>query len=738
MTAHTVEAKSLSALTSLASNPPRYPRNPTHERHEPLVLYIARVPGSRDVFLTPLKPRQKIVTAEDVQSSLYYLHFDSPDDEVLKAEAAVDDDLSSSDTQSPVKEHAPVVRKPLRKPLPPLPSEDGAIPPPTTIKRKPVAPPVLSVRDDSENKHNLPAPLRIQISPSNGRVSHQRGHSSYDVPTLRAEKPRPTLDTFSHQRGHSSYDVPTLRPERSRPTLDTFSQQRGHSTYDVPTLRPEKSRPTLDTFSHQRGHSSYDVPTVRPERSRPTLDTFSHQRGHSSYDVPTLRPQKTRPTLDTFSHQKSSYDLPTLRMGKSRPKLDTSSQNSSFSAYDLPEIPLENTRPRARVTSRYSYQSSRTTSSQYSINPEDRLPEHPGFMEHSPPRTVRGLDRSSPSSDHMSFSDSTPPKPLRQVDQSVDDVCLTLIRRDPASGAQWNVGKIRDPQVFAISSETFGSSATQRTKRAGTPMHLEINNPGYTKFCQQETNGPLPTRSSQESIRTSRTSLSDSGSLTFGPDTTFRRRIWLEGARLTPDYFSQQRLSSNASAYGVDTIRSPGEDGRRTIKSGFKGYVFQSPWNGRCEFVTGAAGSSLKCKHSLPVSNPVFQSPQSVTVSELRFNLPAIPSTPMEDGSVKRSSFFARPTLQKRMSGLTINDHAERNGHWQPERNSHWQDILSGGTNLDLSLGQESAGGGFGGNKAKLGKLIIQDEGLKMLDLIVAANMSIWWRAYGKVEAAGR
>lgn len=42
-----VEAKSLSALTTLASNPPRYPRNPTHEGHEPLVLYIERVPGSK-------------------------------------------------------------------------------------------------------------------------------------------------------------------------------------------------------------------------------------------------------------------------------------------------------------------------------------------------------------------------------------------------------------------------------------------------------------------------------------------------------------------------------------------------------------------------------------------------------------------------------------------------------------------------------------------------------------------
>ncbi|KAI9850435.1 MAG: hypothetical protein M1830_007018, partial [Pleopsidium flavum] len=49
---------------------------------------------------------------------------------------------------------------------------------------------------------------------------------------------------------------------------------------------------------------------------------------------------------------------------------------------------------------------------------------------------------------------------------------------------------------------------------------------------------------------------------------------------------------------------------------------------------------------------------------------------------------------------------------------------------LDLSLGQEHAGGGFGGKQAKLGKLIVEDEGLKMLDLLVAANMAMWWQVY--------
>lgn len=40
-----VEAKSLSDITQLAANPPKYPRNPTEQLRDPLTLYIARVPG---------------------------------------------------------------------------------------------------------------------------------------------------------------------------------------------------------------------------------------------------------------------------------------------------------------------------------------------------------------------------------------------------------------------------------------------------------------------------------------------------------------------------------------------------------------------------------------------------------------------------------------------------------------------------------------------------------------------
>lgn len=121
-------------------------------------------------------------------------------------------------------------------------------------------------------------------------------------------------------------------------------------------------------------------------------------------------------------------------------------------------------------------------------------------------------------------------------------------------------------------------------------------------------------------------------------------------------------------------------------------------------------------------------------VSELRFNLPvtitpSAPSTPAADQPPSRKPyFFSRTHTRKEVStGSDVNESAYDT-----------RDADDRGDKLDLSLGQEDAGGGFGGKQAKLGKLVIQDEGLKMLDLLVAANMSLWWRAYQRAESTSR
>lgn len=103
-------------------------------------------------------------------------------------------------------------------------------------------------------------------------------------------------------------------------------------------------------------------------------------------------------------------------------------------------------------------------------------------------------------------------------------------------------------------------------------------------------------------------------------------------------------------------------------------------------------------------------------MSELRFNLPSGPKRSAVRGpdASKRSSIFRRSRQARSNSTLSFS------GDEGPE------------DRLDLSLGQEFAGGGIGGKQAKLGKIILEDEGLKMMDLLVAANLALWWRAYEK------
>ena len=105
-------------------------------------------------------------------------------------------------------------------------------------------------------------------------------------------------------------------------------------------------------------------------------------------------------------------------------------------------------------------------------------------------------------------------------------------------------------------------------------------------------------------------------------------------------------------------------------------------------------------------------------MSELRFNLPTASSRiahlPLSE---KRSSYL--PGFHRRL-------------HSSSDDGSSVDFVFDEDGKLDLTLGQEKAGGGFGGKQAKLGKLIIQPEGLGMLDLLVAANLGLWWRAWGR------
>lgn len=68
-----VEARSLSGITAIASNPPSYPRNPTQQKLDPLVLYIVRVPGSKGMRVRSLCSIYMLTTYEKKKMSFSLL-----------------------------------------------------------------------------------------------------------------------------------------------------------------------------------------------------------------------------------------------------------------------------------------------------------------------------------------------------------------------------------------------------------------------------------------------------------------------------------------------------------------------------------------------------------------------------------------------------------------------------------------------------------------------------------------
>lgn len=218
--------------------------------------------------------------------------------------------------------------------------------------------------------------------------------------------------------------------------------------------------------------------------------------------------------------------------------------------------------------------------------------------------------------------ENRPPLPQRPTQQSITQgTSLVLIRRDPASGAQWNVARIDDPTVLDVSSSTLNEPVVKR--KVGAPAYITVSNPGYSKFLhtQQPNAPPLVTRVSNVSIATSSNPQGSTG--VDREDGVFRRRLWMEGAKYPGGEFGHRRLKSYDSNMTSGSPRNS-MDGTQRMSldsrppatppfvtrenqsysslqisekpSSFRGYVFTSPWNGRCEFITGAGGGSLKVR----------------------------------------------------------------------------------------------------------------------------------------------
>jgi hypothetical protein len=392
----------------------------------------------------------------------------------------------------------------------------------------------------------------------------------------------------------------------------------------------------------------------------------------------------------------------------------------------------------------------------------------------STPKTSSDSSRSSrPGIQNDSTTGKTTSKPFS----------ITIIRRDPSSGAQWNVGTVEGQPIFT----------TQRTRKPFFDISVHLTTPGYNQFQNRQ-----PTTS----IKTDSLEFESGNNLpnVTTNQTGFERRLFMGGRpamqhkRAISDFPTQSSTSRGLTERGsLDLPNRKTLDDNAMITaqpSNSTGYTFMSPWGGHCQFSTGIGGRSLKCKHRLPTPVSAGGSSTSTTaetVSELRFNLPssgAFSPSPSRESDArennnpkgisvpkfskirdKLTSHKPQPPLPPRpdptsYAALYPSDNEGEgrpslpprpNSSWREKRSQHAMGALDTrhhspeahslssrseneeDEHLDLSIGREKAGGGNRGKRAKLGKLIIHDEGFKMLDLVVGANMAVWWSVWDGV-----
>ncbi|KAJ5606399.1 hypothetical protein N7510_009180 [Penicillium lagena] len=650
-----VEARSLSAVTAIASNPPpiraiRPRRSSTRWCCISNELTTART-TTTDIFLSPLKPPTKSsISAEAINASLYYLHVATPDDDALlqqvEREREEQVQLRKETLEAGGDRDDPAYREFARL---------------NNVRRKPVGKVEADVPEPPQHQE-LPLPLEEHAPP----------------PSL---PPRPA-------------PMPTVSAENvSFPGTPITTAQTGEQLI---------ARRPLPHLPNNEESWSGAPTTGDPSKQTNRWSTFAEHR-HG------LREKHEGPAAGRHSLDSHRPPLPP-RHSHVRPG---SAQRS------------------------------------------------PG---QSPTRRQTCQDSHAPTGFH-----------------------ITLIRRDPATGTQWNVGTISTPRMNR------------------NAIDIEISTPGYNRFIGS--NEPLSLAEVAANLPAAAGRPGSSSNM--APPATHP-----SAQPSAPRKFHRELCVSKpfdeSTAHGADYADSSTMSSR--LKSGY--YVFSSPWNGTCTFSSSVNGRSLKCKHMISGPGgkmPAFgdaEAPSAVTVAELRFNTPfqaanlhthvnhashkphphhisvfsqsqhtdftaADITTTSPTAHSKRNSFsqllnpntYTRPRAQSGTSGsadTTNKNHlhlhrrtslrtprfprqnqfqfpsSHSNPHHQPQhqhQHHHNMSTSSGGPDsdedrLDLSLAREPAGGGMRGKSAKLGKLVVEDEGIKMLDLVVAACMAVWWRGY--------
>ncbi|KUM62257.1 hypothetical protein ACN42_g4841 [Penicillium freii] len=695
-----IEARSLSSVTNIASNPPAYPRNPTHEKHEPLSLYIVRVPGSKDIFLSPLKPPTKSsVSAEAINASLYYLHVATPDDDTLLQEVEEEREeqaqlrkerLEKADADDPAQREFArlnnVRRKPVggggggdlnHEPLPAPPQQDAtaspALPPrPIPMPQDATASPTLPPRPI-----HMPQVTAENVSFSGTPVANIQPPLNNNIPrgvtvesggkSATPRRPLPSLPPGEESWANSAAgEDPSKRASR----WSVFAEQlqtRGENLkekYEAKYEALSAGRHSLDSSrpqfrprsSHNRTGSPLGSPGQSPNRHRNAHGNPSSNAGFHITLIrrdPTSGTQWNVATISTPRMDRNTVDIEVSTPGYNRfagsnefPSLSSLAANIPTGIGRLPNSAIAQSlvteQPKEQATGPRKFHRQLCVS-----KPFDDSVAADGSNGHAPegPSKLKSgyYVFTSPWNGTCTFTNSVNGRSLK---------CKHMIPT-PGGFIPPN-GEAEAPPAVTVAELRFN-----------TPFQAA----NLHSHAHHATHKPHPNHLSpftQSQIQTqSLPRLNDNPNDNNSSD----------GGPLQPS--SSNNSHTSAKRNSLSQLLNPNTYSRPRAHTG-------------------------------PGSNPPPLPASTPTASRPNLN----PSTLIRRTSM-RAQRFARQSQFHSAS------------HHRSTSNSSGGDLDhdSDEDRLDFSLAREPAGGGLRGKSAKLGKLVIEDEGIKMLDLYQSQGM---------------
>ncbi|RAL08087.1 uncharacterized protein BO97DRAFT_480818 [Aspergillus homomorphus CBS 101889] len=742
-----VEARSLSSITAIASNPPAYPRNPAQKKLDPLVLYIVRVPGSRDVFLTPLKPPTKSsVSAEAINASLYYLHVATPEDEALlqeyeqerEEEAKLRKEVLGGEAQPPLlaDPHLARLNNVRRKPVPGAPNAPAATNAEANVASPPLpARPLPTSWNSQEAQSPTPNPDTLQRPYLPFRPSFPGtlpGDSSpITSPHILSLDDR---DTGLQLVTGDSMNVENARPHRHLPAVP----QEEPATSDAGQAKRSNRWSAALSGYISRGQESWKGKYEALSSSRNSLDTRR----------PQIRPQ-IRPHSAHGSPSRSYQGSPARSPGQSpnrRPQERQTREAPGFHITLIRRDPTHGSQWNVATISTPGLDGS-------AFDIEISTPGYNRFLAQDEPFSLASLGLNLPKTDGRppslasfklpasippGFLDPTPsPNPTSAANSPSQPrrfrrkLCvsrpyiqdeprggsLDLARSTLDHGASGSPSKPLPPGMSKLKSGyytftspwngicTFSTSVNGRSLKC---KHM-IPGPGVPHHTHSRSNDshhhPFPASASAAQHP-------ESPAITVA-EIRFNTPFQAGHLHQAPGHshvspFALSQTTPFRDLANPQQFTPPGEPSYLTSP--------QTP--------TSATSTTSK-RNSLAQ----FLNPNTYTRPRARSGA-STSSVGTSGGSGDR------PHRQHARHPSTSSSTGSEPGgdlddpHEKENESSLLRRRASEDERLDFSLARERAGGGMRGKSAKLGKLIIEDEGIKMLDLVVAACMAVWWRGY--------